>query len=231
MAEFDSLVGQQIDHYQVIEQIGEGGMAAVYLARDLTLDRQVVLKTLLPALSKNEDLMRRFEREAKATARLEHPNIVPVYTTSKTPSGQPYIAMQYIEGGSLSDHLDRLSEQKKWISAIYALSIVRQIADALHIAHQAGIVHRDLKPSNILLRNDGTPVLADLGIAAVQQATTRLTQSGSIVGTPNYMSPEQGAGQDIDGRSDLYSLGIILDEMLSGQLPFDADSPWAMRGP
>ncbi|MAT99787.1 MAG: hypothetical protein CL608_21820 [Anaerolineaceae bacterium] len=228
MTEFDSLVGQQIDQYKVIRLIGQGGMAAVYLARDLTLDREVVLKTMLPALAQNEELMRRFEREARATARLEHPNIVPIYVTGKTPAGQPYIAMQYVNGGSLSDYLRQLTEQKQWVSTIYALSIVRQIADALRVAHQAEIIHRDLKPSNILLRRDGTPVLSDLGIAAIQQATTRLTQTGNVLGTPTYMSPEQGAGKAVDGRSDIYSLGIILYELLSGQLPFEADSPWAM---
>lgn len=226
--EFDTLVGQQIDQYQVLRLIGQGGMAAVYLARDLTLDREVVLKTMLPALAQNEELMRRFEREAKATARLEHPNIVPIYVTGTTPDGQPYIAMQYISGGSLSDYLRQLTAQKQWVSTIYALSIVRQIADALRVAHQAEIIHRDLKPSNILLRRDGTPVLSDLGIAAIQQATTRLTQTGNLLGTPTYMSPEQGAGKSIDGRSDIYSLGIILYELLSGQLPFEADSPWAI---
>ena len=152
MTEFDSLVGQQIDQYKVIRLIGQGGMAAVYLAHDLTLDREVVLKTMLPALAQNEELMRRFEREARATARLEHPNIVPIYVTGTTPDGQPYIAMQYISGGSLSDYLRQLTAQKQWVSTIYALSIVRQIADALRVAHQAEIIHRDLKPSNILLR-------------------------------------------------------------------------------
>lgn len=228
MAEFESLVGQQIDHYHVSRLIGQGGMAAVYLARDVSLDREVVLKTMLPAMAQNDQLMRRFEREAKATARLEHPNIVPIYTTGTTASGQPYIAMQYVEGGSLNEYLRQLSQQKQWISTVYALSIVRQIASALHIAHQANIVHRDLKPGNILLRRDGTPVLADLGIAAIQQAATRLTQTGSVIGTPYYMAPEQGAGQAIDGRSDIYSLGVILYELLTGQLPFEADSPWAI---
>jgi serine/threonine protein kinase/Tol biopolymer transport system component len=228
MPELDSLIGQQIDQYKVLRLIGQGGMAAVYLAHDLTLDREVVLKTMLPALAQNEELMRRFEREAKATARLEHSNIVPIYVTGMTAAGQPYIAMQYINGGSLSDYLRQLTEQKQWLSTIYALSIVRQIADALRVAHQAEIIHRDLKPSNILLRRDGTPVLSDLGIAAIQQATTRLTQTGNLLGTPTYMSPEQGAGKNVDGRSDIYSLGIILYELLSGQLPFEADSPWAM---
>lgn len=228
MSDPNILIGQRVDHYQIERLIGQGGMAVVYLARDLTLERQVVLKTMLPALAQNKELMSRFQREAKATAQLQHPNIVPVYTTGVTPSGQPYMAMQYIQGGALSDFLRNLSGQGQWVSTIYALSITRQIADALRTAHEANIIHRDLKPGNILLRRDGTPVLTDLGIAAVQQATTRLTQTGSVIGTPSYMSPEQATGQEIDGRSDIYSLGIILYELLSGQLPFDADSPWAI---
>ncbi len=228
MSDPNILIGQRVDHYQIERLIGQGGMAAVYLARDLTLERQVVLKTMLPALAQNQELMSRFQREAKATAQLQHPNIVPVYTTGVTPSGQPYMAMQYVQGGALNDFLHNLAGQGQWISTIYALSITRQIADALRAAHEANIIHRDLKPGNILLRRDGTPVLTDLGIAAVQQATTRLTQTGSIIGTPSYMSPEQATGQEIDGRSDIYSLGIILYELLSGQLPFDADSPWAI---
>jgi serine/threonine protein kinase len=222
------LIGQRVDHYQIDRLIGQGGMAAVYLARDLTLERQVVLKTMLPALAQNQELMTRFQREAKATAQLQHPNIVPVYTTGITPSGQPYMAMQYVRGGALNSFLHNLAGQGQWISTIYALSIVRQVADALRVAHEANIIHRDLKPGNILLRRDGTPVVTDLGIAAVQQETTRLTQTGSIIGTPTYMSPEQATGKGIDGRSDIYSLGIILYELLSGQLPFDADSPWAI---
>jgi serine/threonine protein kinase len=228
MSDPNVLIGQRVDHYKIERLIGQGGMAAVYLAQDLTLERQVVLKTMLPALSQNQELMTRFQREAKATAQLQHPNIVPVYTTGVTPSGQPYMAMQYIKGGALNDFLRNLAGQGQWISTIYALSITRQIADALRTAHEANIIHRDLKPGNILLRRDGTPVLTDLGIAAVQQATTRLTQTGSVIGTPSYMSPEQATGQEIDGRSDIYSLGIILYELLSGQLPFDADSPWAI---
>ncbi len=222
------LIGQKIDHYQVNSLIGQGGMAAVYLARDVTLEREVVLKTMLPTLAQNQELMSRFQREAKATAQLQHPNIVPVYTTGVTPTKQPYIALQYIKGGALNDYLRQLAGQGQWISTIYALSIARQIGDALRVAHAANIIHRDLKPANILLRTDGTPVLSDLGIAAVQQATTRLTQTGSIIGTPTYMSPEQATGKPIDGRSDIYSLGVILYELLSGQLPFDADSPWAI---
>ncbi len=224
----DPLIGQRIDNYHIKSKIGEGGMAVVYLAEDTALKRAVVIKMMLPHLAQQEELRLRFQREAQATAQLHHQNIVPVYTTGIAPNGQPYIAFQYVTGGSLSDKLQALNSQGQWISVSYALSIARQIAAALVVAHNAHIIHRDLKPSNILLRDDGTPVLADLGIAAVQQATVHLTQTGGILGTPDYMSPEQAGSQMIDGRSDIYSLGVILHELLSGQLPFEANSPWAM---
>ncbi len=228
MNDQNSLIGLQVDNFKIKQLLGSGGMASVYLAADESLKRDVVLKVLLPTLVESEELRQRFQREAQATAQLHHPNIVQVYTTGRMPDGSPYIALQYVEGGSLSDLLQRLAKQGQWISIIYALSISRQMADALQVAHQANIVHRDLKPSNILLRTDGTPILSDLGIAAIQQATLRLTQTGGVIGTPNYMSPEQASSQVIDGRSDIYSLGVILYELLSGRLPFDADSPWAM---
>ena len=228
MSDKGLLVGQEIDSFRIEKHLGRGGMADVYLAHDVALKRDVVIKVMLPALAENETLVARFRREAQATARLQHPNIVPVYTTGMTPANQPYIALQYVEGGSLSEHLEALARRGEWVSTIYALAIARQMADALTVAHAADIVHRDVKPSNILLRSDGTPVLSDLGIAAVQQATMRLTQTGGVLGTPNYMSPEQGRGAAVDGRSDIYSLGVILYELLSGKLPFTADSPWSM---
>jgi serine/threonine-protein kinase len=228
MNDKNSLGGLQIDNFKIERLLGSGGMASVYLASDVSLKRDVVIKVLLPTLAENEELRLRFQREAQATAQLHHPNIVQVYTTGSMPDTSPYIALQYIRGGSLSEHLQQLTKQGQWISIIYALSIARQMADALRVAHQANIIHRDLKPSNILLRSDGTPVLSDLGIAAIQQATMGLTQTGGIIGTPNYMSPEQATGQVIDGRSDIYSLGIIIYELLSGRLPFDGDSPWSI---
>ena len=161
MSDTDPLIGQQIDQYQVTRRIGQGGMAAVYLARDTSLERDIVLKILLPHLAENKEIRDRFNREAKATARLQHPNIVPIYATgvfgdSRPAGSRPYIALQYIDGGSLDEYLRRLAADGQWISTIYALSIVRQIADALRVAHQANIIHRDLKPANILLRQDGT---------------------------------------------------------------------------
>ncbi len=224
----DQFIGQQIDQFHILEHIGRGGMADVYLAQDTNLDRRVVVKLMLPDVAANEELTARFQREAQTTAQLAHPNIVQVYSIGLTPNGQPYLALQYISGGSLGQRLQELARREKWVSAAYALTVAGQMAAALSVAHAAGIVHRDLKPSNILLREDGTAVLSDLGIASVQQASTRLTRTGGVLGTPHYMSPEQAVGKPVDGRSDLYSLGVVLYELLGKRPPFDADSPLAI---
>jgi Tol biopolymer transport system component len=202
-------------------------MADVYLADDLGLRRKVVLKIMLPHLAQDEAFVTRFQREARTTARLNHPNIIQVYSTGLTPDGRPYLAMQYIRGGTLHEKLTRLAAQGELLPAQTALTIMRQIADALNFAHGAGIVHRDLKPSNILLHSNGVPVLTDLGIAAVE-STTRLTRTGEVMGTPFYMSPEQAQGKALDGRSDIYSMGVILYETLAGNPPFQATSPLAV---
>lgn len=227
MLDPETVVGMQVDSYQIEAHIARGGMADVYLAHDLDLDRQVILKVLLPAFAQDQEFVERFRREAKAMARLEHPNIVRVYRVGALPSEQPYIAMQYIDGGSLEEALLKLSAQRQMLTLEYALALIRQIADALSAAHQAGIVHRDIKPSNILLTSDEKPILTDLGIA-ISEHNPRLTQTQTLIGTPDYMSPEQVEGKALDGRSDLYSLGIILFELLAGQRPFTGDSPWAI---
>lgn len=214
------LVGQQVDRYRVLSHLARGGMADVYLAEDVDLGRKVALKVMLDVLAQDSQYVQRFRREAQTVAQLDHPNIVQIYSTGLTPDGQPYIAMQYIAGRSLRDTLLDLRERGKLLPTGQALGIVRQIASALGVAHTAGVVHRDIKPSNILIRPDGIPVLVDLGIAAVQGGP-RLTQTGSLMGTPQYMSPEQVRGVPLDGRSDLYSLGIILYELLAGARPFD----------
>ena len=221
MMDSTKLIGQQVDRYKVLQHLARGGMADVFIAEDVDLKRQVALKVMLDVLAADDTFVQRFRREAQTVARLDHPNIVQVYSTGLTPMGQPYIAMQFINGGSLSEKLKQFAEQGKLVPTEQALAIIRQIANALGVAHQAGIVHRDLKPGNILIRNDGTPVLVDLGIAAVQGGP-KLTQTGNLIGTPNYMSPEQVRGLPLDGRSDLYSLGVILYELLSGKRPFDA---------
>ena len=227
MQDAAQLVGQQIGQYAVREFIARGGMADVYLAYDVELKRKVALKVLLPALAADAQFAQRFQREAQTVARLDHPNIVHVYTIGTTPNGLPYIAMQYIEGGSLRDKLAQLTEQGALTPVDQALKLLRQIADALRVAHDAGIIHRDLKPGNILLRQDGAPVLVDLGIAAVSGGP-KLTQTGSLIGTPHYMSPEQVQSRPLDGRSDLYSLGVILYEMLAGKRPFEGEESIAI---
>ncbi len=217
----NDLTGQRIGRYEVRGPIGQGGMAEVYLAFDAELERNVALKLMLPGMTQDQKFVDRFRREARTAARLNHPHIVQVYDVGAAPDGRPYIAMQYVDGGSLRAVLTDLAERGKLLPTDQALAIVRQVADALAVAHRAGIVHRDLKPSNILIRADGTPVVVDLGIAAVQGGP-RLTQTGNLIGTPHYMSPEQVKGEPIDGRSDLYSLGVILYELLAGVRPFAA---------
>jgi len=224
----ESIVGQQIDHYLIESHIARGGMADVYLARDVRLRRQVALKVMLADLTHQPEATARFEREAEAVAQLHHPNIVQIYTVGLTPSNQPYLAMQYVKGGSLHAQLVRLAERQRRLETRDVLNLGRQIADALDTAHHAGIIHRDLKPGNILLQPDGAPVLTDLGIAAMQGHETQLTQMDKVLGTPQYMSPEQALGRKVDGRSDVYSLGIILYQMLAGYVPFDGDSPLAI---
>ncbi|HIP70231.1 MAG TPA: serine/threonine protein kinase, partial [Anaerolineae bacterium] len=164
---YNELLGQQVDQYQILRHIARGGMADVYLAQDVDLQRKVALKVMLDTLAAADPQFgARFRREAQMVAKLDHPNIVQVYNVGRTPANQPYIAMQYIEGGSLRDKLKELAEREKLLTTEQALNIARQIALALGAAHQAGIVHRDMKPANVLIRSDGTPVLVDLGIAA-----------------------------------------------------------------
>lgn len=227
MTESKLMNGQQIGSYRLLSFLAQGGMAEVYVALDTTLNREVVLKVIRSILAQDKAFIARFRREAQITAQLNHPNIVQIYSTDFTPDGRPYLAMQYIKGGTLQDYLHKLAERQEMFTTTAALSIIRQIADALNTAHQAGIVHRDLKPSNILLHPNGVPVLTDLGIAAAE-SLTRLTQTGNVMGTPYYMSPEQASGKALDGRSDIYSLGVILYELLAGNTPFQADSPLAV---
>lgn len=219
-----SLIGVQIDQYRVLEHVARGGMADVYLAEDVVLDRQVALKVMRPELAHDETFLTRFEREARAVAKLNHPHIIQIYAAGRLADERPYLAMQYVRGGTLKGLLKRLQERGQRYPAADALRLAQRVAEALHVAHQAGIVHRDIKPSNILLHPDGTPVLTDLGIAAISEST-QITQADVTMGTPHYMSPEQASGATVDGRSDLYGLGVILYEMLSGRVPFVGDSP------
>ena len=210
---------EQIGRYEIIGKLGEGGMATVLLAKDSFMDREVAIK-LLPRLFLHDPTFKeRFQREAKLLAQLEHSAIVPVYDFGYHEE-QPYMVNRYMRGGSL---LDRISQHGA-LSLQDSLAIVSRVSSALSAAHKKGIVHRDLKPANILFDDSGQAFIADFGIAKLAQATSTLT-GNTLVGTPAYMSPEQFSGEhQIDGRSDQYSLAIVLFEMLSGELPFKGDT-------
>jgi TolB-like protein/Flp pilus assembly protein TadD len=211
------LTDTQVSQYKIIEKIGSGGMGDVYLAHDSQLDRRVALKFLAPHLCQDEDCRKRFKREAQAAARLDHHSIVTVYEVGDFHT-RPYIAMQYIEGKSLKD---RLSEGRMPLQT--AIDITAKLCKGLSNAHDSGIIHRDIKPSNILIDTHGNPRLVDFGLAAVQ-GSEQLTHSGSTMGTIEYMSPEQVRGDPSDNRSDLFSLGVVLYEMITGKSPYKADN-------
>ncbi|MEP6574660.1 MAG: serine/threonine-protein kinase, partial [Gemmatimonadota bacterium] len=219
----ERLTAALADRYRIERELGQGGMATVYLAEDLKHHRKVAIKVLRPDLTAILG-SERFLREIETTASLRHPHILPLYDSGE--AGKPasegetflYYVMPYVEGESLRDRLDR----EKQLPLESALQIAREVADALSYAHAHGIVHRDIKPENILLES-GHAVVADFGIARAVSAAggARLTGTGMALGTPMYMSPEQAAGEkDLDGRSDLYSLACVLYEMLTGQPPF-----------
>lgn len=209
----------KIGRYQVKGRIGQGGMATIFLAHDPLFGRDVAIKVLPREFLHDPSFRGRFEREARTIATLEHPAIVPVYDFGEE-DGQPYLVMRYMRGGSLAERL-----HKGPVSVAEAAHILERIGAALDHAHAKGIVHRDLKPGNILFDEYGEPFLADFGIVKIAEATATYT-SGGIIGTPAYMSPEQVHGdKNIDGRSDIYTLGVILFEMLTGQMPYRADTP------
>jgi eukaryotic-like serine/threonine-protein kinase len=230
------LSGHNIERYHVIEKLGEGGMATVYKAYDTRLERDVALKVI-----RREEfgeahlarLLKRFEREAKALAKLTHPNIVGVIDYGEY-QGSPYLAMEYIPGGTLKDRTGTPMPYAE------AERILLPVARALHFAHQQGFIHRDIKPSNILITASAEPMLGDFGITKIIEANfpdgapgakpqrSILTGTGVGVGTPEYMSPEQARGQEVDGRSDVYSLGIVLYELVTGRCPYEAETPIAV---
>jgi serine/threonine-protein kinase len=209
--------GTVVSHYRIIEKIGAGGMGEVYLAEDTELNRKVALKFLPPHLCQDEDCRARFKREAQTAAVLEHPNIVTIHEVSEH-QGRPYIVMQYMEGQSLRDLM-----KGKELSLDRIIDLAIQICDGLGAANDRKIVHRDIKPSNIVIDAYGRPRILDFGLAAVQ-SEKHLTRTGSTLGTVRYMSPEQAEGKDIDHRSDLFSLGIVLYEMITGKMPFEGNS-------
>ena len=214
----DDLIGQHLGSYDVIRLIGRGGFARVYLATHRGLGRQVALKVLLPSFAESPEFVARFLGDAHIAARLEHPNIVKVYDIGQQ-GRYYYFAMAYVDGGSLQSVLRR-----RRLAPRQALAILSQIARALDYAHAQGVIHRDVKPSNILLSKSGRAYLADFGIARAAW-DPRLTQRTRPLGTLEYMSPEQAQGKEVDARSDLYSLGVVLYEMICGRPPFQGENP------
>jgi len=208
------MIGQVISHYKILEKVGEGGMGVVYKAHDTRLDRTVALKFLPRDLSPSEEERSRFIHEAKAASALDHPNICTIHEIDETPEGQLFIAMGYYEGISLGRKIERGR-----LDVEEAVLIAIQIAEGLKAAHEKGIVHRDIKSSNIILTDKGQVKILDFGLAH-KSGLSKLTKSGSTVGTAAYMSPEQAQGDNLDHRSDLWSLGVVLYEMVTGKLPF-----------
>lgn len=216
-----NLVGQKFGPYEITARIGEGGMAVVYKGYQQSLNRYVAIKVLRAELAQDKEFVERFRREALSVADLSHPNILHVYDAGFA-EGVYYIVMAFVDGGSLKDMIMRGPLETE-----YALSVTAQVADALNHAHQRGLVHRDVKPNNILMSRDGRPLLTDFGIAKAVHESTGLTRTGTSIGTPEYMAPEQIQGQKVDGRTDIYALGIVLYEMLTGWTPFSTTTPVA----
>ncbi|MFF0065337.1 protein kinase [Streptomyces sp. NPDC005279] len=217
--------------YQLRDLLGEGGMASVYLAYDSALDRQVAIKTLHTELGREQSFRERFRREAQAVAKLSHTNIVSVFDTGEDEldgSLMPYIVMEYVEGQPLGSVLQADIQQYGAMPADKALKVTADVLAALETSHEMGLVHRDIKPGNVMMTKRGIVKVMDFGIArAMQSGVTSMTQTGMVVGTPQYLSPEQALGRGVDARSDLYSVGIMLFQLLTGRIPFDADSPLA----
>ena len=211
------------NRYDVVRPLGSGGMGEVYLARDRVLGRDVALKVLRKQYAGDEEFAERFKREAMSAASLSHPNIVQVYDRDETEEGASYIAMEYVPGGTLKE---RISTQGP-LEAADAAALGAQVAEALGAAHDRGMVHRDIKPQNVLITARGAAKVADFGIARAGSSVT-ISRTGSVMGTAGYMSPEQALGKPATSKSDLYSLGVVLYEALTGELPYTAENPIAV---
>ncbi len=221
-----NMIGKTLGKYQLAERLGKGGMAEVYKAHHPKLDRDVTIKILYSHLAEGEDFTARFEREAKAVAALRHPHIVQIHDFD-VENDTYYMVMEYIDGGTLQARMNQLSKDSAYMPVRQVLSILEQVAQALDYAHRHGIIHRDIKPSNIMLDSSGTAFLTDFGIARMV-SVTQFTATGALIGTPTYMSPEQAQGLELTEASDIYSLGVILFELLTGKAPFAADTPLAV---
>ena len=214
------LEGMTLGPYRVMERIGRGGMAAVHRAYHPALDRYVAIKVLPEFFADEPGYRERFQQEARSVARLKHPNILEIFDFGYE-EGIAYLVLELVDGGTLADRVGRPMDLQD------VVRLIEQVASALDHAHANGVLHRDIKPSNILLHSDGTPVLADFGLARMAGSTRRLTSSGIVMGTPEYMSPEQAADEPLGPPSDVYSLAIVAYEMLTGRVPFEADTPAA----
>jgi serine/threonine protein kinase len=218
--------GDTISHYEVGEKIGEGGMGVVYKAIDRKLDRQVALKFLPHHLSSSPDIVHRFRQEANAISRLNHPNIATIYALEDD-GDQTFLSLEYVTGGTLKHRIEEAAAEGRMLPWHEILKIARRTGEGLAHAHRRGIVHRDVKTANILLCEDGTPKLTDFGLAKLADHV-RNTRSGALLGTVAYMSPEQAQGMEVDQRSDIFSFGVVLFEMATGRLPFEAPNDFAL---
>lgn len=217
------VVGENVGPYLLIEQQGQGGMATVYRAYHAALDRYVALKVLHPAFTEDPNFLERFQREALVVAKLDHPNIVPIFDYSQH-EGRPYLVMKYIEGVTLKSKLQKFRPTYREMQPI-----VEAVGAALSYAHELGIVHRDVKPSNVLISKEGKIYLTDFGLARMAQISTTTLTSDQMIGTPQYISPEQATSSpNLDYRTDIYSFGVLIYEMVVGQVPFNADTPYAI---
>jgi len=218
----EDLTGKQLGPYQIVAPLGEGGMAAVYKAYHPAMERYVALKILPRDFASKPEFVARFRQEAKVVASLQHPRILPVFDFGEA-EGYTYLVMPFIKSGTLTDLL-----KGEPLPLGQIRDLISQVGGALDYAHARGLIHRDVKPSNVLLDETGNCLLSDFGLAKILEASEKLTMSGAIMGTPAYMSPEQGLGKTLDGRTDIYSLGVILYEMATGRTPYKAETPMAV---
>ena len=217
------MIGKTLDKYEILEEVGQGGMATVFRARDTRLDREVAIKVLHPHLARQEVARLRFHREAHAVARLRHPNILAIYDYSGEDAEVAYIVTELVRGETLREHLDRRGIRFPEV----AICIAIKLLEALQHAHEHGVIHRDVKPENVMIREDGSVKLADFGIAHLTDGEG-MTLTGTVIGSPAHMSPEQIQGQELSPTSDIFSLGTVLYLMITGELPFRAPNPQAL---
>jgi len=222
----NDVIGKTIGRYQIVEHLGRGGMAEVYKAYQASLDRYVALKLMHTFLAEDPEFYARFEREAKNIATLHHPNIIQIHDFEHE-GATYYMVMEFVDGGTLKDRLQALGTKGESLPLNEAIRIIKDIGSALAYAHSAGMIHRDIKPANVLIDRHGRVILTDFGIAKMV-SSAKFTASGSLLGTPAYMAPEQGLGQPGDNRADIYSLGVMFYQLATGKLPYEADTPVAV---